>query len=322
MYVGDGIVCRGPAIKKGEGMDLQKPLVSICLITYNHEKYIRQAVDSILNQNMNFSYELLIVDDASTDHTQQILKENYSEIENVKLILWEKNSEGTNGYLVLQEARGKYIYYCEGDDFWIGQDGLQTLVDWLEAHEEYVGVCGRRITLSERTGFMFTSYDKSRDNKGITLDDFLMNRATFDFCTLLYRNFYHDGRCDYRTYLASRRVGDLTSMIYVLLHGKVFQLDKIVGVYRADRIKSAASYNNTTTPRRMFEEHMELISNLPNLIYEKLDYSTKKSVYVGWYTSSFSSTYEYIQQIPYLWKKVGLRMTIEYLKKWILSICN
>ena len=84
-------------------------------------------------------------------------------------------------------------------------------------------------------------------------------------CTILYKNFYHDRQYDYRFYLASRRVGDLTLMFYVLLHGNVFQLDKIVGVYRADRIKGASSYNATTNSRQIFEDHMELISNLPNL---------------------------------------------------------
>ena len=103
---------------------LHEPMVSICLITYNHEKYIKQAVDSILNQQVEFTYELLIADDASTDRTQQILLENYSDVEYVRLILRKKNSEGRNGYLTFQEAKGKYIYYCEGDDYWIDRKSV------------------------------------------------------------------------------------------------------------------------------------------------------------------------------------------------------
>lgn len=296
---------------------MQEPLVSICLITYNHEKYIKQSVDSILNQKMDFSYELLIADDASTDSTQQILRENYDNNSNVKLILREKNSEGKNAYLAIQEAKGKYIYYCEGDDYWIGQNGLQSLVDWLENHEEYVGVCGRRITLSEKTNFMSLTYDKTMDDKEIELSDFLGNRANFDFCALLHRNFYKDSRCDYRTYLANRRVGDLTNVIYVLLHGKVFQLKEIVGVYRADRVRGICSYNAMSTAKSVLEDHLELIFNLPNLIHEKLDYSQRRNVYVGWYIASFSSTYEFIQNMPYLYKKVGIKVTMDYFLKWI-----
>ncbi len=298
------------------------PLVTICLITYNHEKYIKQAVDSILDQQMDFQYELLIADDASTDHTQQILIENYSNIEGVRLILREKNSEGKNGYLTRREARGKYIYTCEGDDYWIGQDGLQTLVNWLEKHEEYAGVCGRRVTLSEKTGFMSITYDKKTNDKDICLDEFLNNEKIFDLCASLYRNFYHDGKYDYRHYLACKRVGDLTTVLYILLHGKVYQLDKIVGVYRTDRLSNAGAYNTTTSPRRMFEEHIELISNLPKLIVEKLDYSKKKGMYADWYIASLPTTYEFIRQFPYLLKRVGVKKTVNCLKKWIKDIKN
>ncbi len=296
------------------------PLVSICLITYNHEKYIRQSVDSILSQQMNFSYELIIADDASTDGTQQILRENYGQNSKVRLILREKNTEGKNTYLALQEARGKYIYNCEGDDFWIGNDGLSTLVDWLESHEDYVGVCGRRLTQSEKTEALSVTYDKRTDNREISLYDFWENKATFDLCAILYRNFYHDGKWDYRYYVACPRVGDLTIVTYILLHGKIFQLDKVVGVYRTDRIRNAGAYNTITSPREKFEEHLALISNLPDLLSVKLNYSGKRRIYAEWYISSFASTYEFIRQIPYLVRRLGIRITFYYLKKWVDDI--
>lgn len=307
-------------MKKEQNVSLQEPLVSICLITYNHEKYIKQAVDSILAQHMDFPYEVLIADDASTDNTQKILTENYSDIEHVKLILWSKNNQGKNAYLAIQEAKGKYIYYCEGDDYWIGEDGLQTLVDWLEAHRDYIGVCGRRITLSEKTGIFNVSYDKRTSNQVIQLNDILENEIVFDMCATLHRNFYHDDMCDYRSYLACRTVGDLTNMLYILLHGNVFQLDKLVGVYRADRIKGASSYNSLSSPKKVFEDHMELISNLPNLIHVKLNYSKLKKRYGMWYANSCVSVYEMIKQIPYMKKKVGIRITLSCVKDRIKAI--
>lgn len=299
---------------------IDNPLVSICMITYNHEKYIKQAVDSIVCQEMDFPYELLVADDASTDRTAQILYENYSHVEQIKLILREKNSEGRNMYLTLQEARGKYLYVCEGDDYWVGVDGLQTLLDWLEDHKEYVGVCGRRATLSEKSGFMSLTYDKATDHGIVNLQDFLDNKKCVDACAMLTRNFYHDGKYDYRSYLASSRVGDLTLMVYVLLHGDLFQLDKIVGVYRSDRIKGAGSYNEATPDKKKFEEHMELISNLPKLIPEKLDYAKRKEVYADWYIFSLPSTYEFIKNIPYLQRKIGIRRTLNCIRKWVKSV--
>lgn len=296
------------------------PLISICMMTYNHEKYIQQAVDSILTQKMNFSYEFLIADDASTDSTQKILKDNYSDIKDVKLILREKNSKGKNGYLTFMEAKGKYIYQCEGDDYCVGEDGLQTLVEWLENNEEYVGVCGRRITLSERTGFMVKSYDEIIDNKEIELDDFLNERILFDMTAILYRNFYKDGKYDYRSYLACPRVGDVTRMLYILLHGKVYQLDKIIGIYRSDRIAGTSAYNATNTPQKIFEDHIGIISKLPDLIYEKLDYTELKKMYTMWYVDSCVSTYELLKKIPYILRKVGVRVTLSCVKKRIKAI--
>ncbi|MBD5509235.1 MAG: glycosyltransferase family 2 protein [Lachnospiraceae bacterium] len=292
----------------------QTPLVSICVITYNHEKYIKQAVDSILSQKMSFTYEVLIADDASTDHTQQILRDNYSNIENVRLILREKNV-GINGYMTYQEARGKYIYLCEGDDYCVGEDSIQTLVEWLECHEDYAGVCGRRITLSERTGLMTISYNTSQNNTEICLNDVLSGKAVIDMCAILYRNFYSDGKYDYRYYLASRKVSDITREIYVLLHGNIFQLGKIIGVYRSDRIRSASSYNVTNTRKMIFEEYTGLLVKLEELIGMKLEYKEIKKRYTSWYDNSLPSMYEFLKQIPYIQKRVGIAVTMDFIKK-------
>jgi len=299
-----------------------KLLVSIVLITYNHEKYIREAVDSILNQRIDFTFELIISDDASIDHTQQILTECYGNNKNVKLILRKKNSDGQNSYLAFREARGKYIYVCEGDDYWCGTDGLQTLVDWLENHEEYAGVCGRRVCLSEKTDYMFLNYDRKLEDRDISLNDFLERKGSVDRCALLYKNFYYDEKYDYRSYLACKKVGDLTSVIYVLLHGKVHQLGKIVGVYRMDRIAGSSSYNISNTPKMIFEDHINLIAQLDHLLGIKLDYSKLKKMYVEWYVASIPSTYRFVKQIPYIYSKAGIKLTIYFIKKRMRNLKN
>lgn len=301
--------------------DEQAPLVSICVITYNHEKYIKQAVDSILSQKMNFTHEILIADDASTDHTQQILKENYSNIKNVRLILRKRNV-GINGYKTYQKARGKYIYLCEGDDYCVGEDSIQTLVDWLESHEEYAGVCGRRIALSERTGLMRYIDNGNQNNKSISLDDILSGNIMVDDCAMLYRNFYSDGKYDYRYYLASRKVSDISRTIYVLLHGNVFQLEKIVGVYRSDRIRGVRSYNTTHTSNMIFEDHMILLLKLNKLIDKNLNFKGLRKRYTRNYVNSLSSPYEFIIKIPYICRIAGMIITLEIIKEKIISMSD
>lgn len=115
-------------------------MVSICCITYNHEKFIRQALEGFLMQKTNFKYEIVIHDDASTDNTPQIIKEyeeKYPEI--IKPIYQVENQfqKGKKGSIIAyNKAVGKYIALCEGDDYWIDENKLQSQVDYMELNEQ------------------------------------------------------------------------------------------------------------------------------------------------------------------------------------------
>lgn len=113
-------------------------MVSISCITYNHEKYISETLDSMIMQKTDFQYEILIHDDASTDNTAGIIKEyqkKYPEI--IKPILQTENqmSKGVKKLSYkynITRAIGKYIAMCEGDDYWIDENKLQKQVDYME----------------------------------------------------------------------------------------------------------------------------------------------------------------------------------------------
>lgn len=118
---------------------MDKPLVSICSITYNHAPYIRQCMDGFLMQKTNFPFEIIINDDCSTDGTTEIIKEyaaKYPDL--IKPIFHEENQykKGVRGMFVkyvFPKAQGKYLALCEGDDYWIDPYKLQKQVDILEA---------------------------------------------------------------------------------------------------------------------------------------------------------------------------------------------
>ena len=120
-----------------------EPLVSVCVITYNHGKYIRQCLDGILMQKVNFPYEILIHDDASPDDTADIIREYWEKYSTViKPILQTENqhSQGRSASKFnYDRAKAKYIALCEGDDYWTDDGKLQMQVDFLEEHGEYVG---------------------------------------------------------------------------------------------------------------------------------------------------------------------------------------
>ncbi len=120
-------------------------LVSICCITYNQEKYIRDALDGFVKQKTNFRYEVLIHDDASTDRTAEIIREyqeTYPEL--IKPILQTVNQyslgltnvSGTWNFPRANANGSKYIAMCEGDDYWIDENKLQKQVEYMEAHPD------------------------------------------------------------------------------------------------------------------------------------------------------------------------------------------
>lgn len=115
--------------------------VSIVCNTYNHEKYIREALEGFLKQKTNFKFEVLIHDDASTDHTAEIIKEfeeRYPEV--IRPIYQSENqySKGINVTTTFQypRAKGKYIAFCEGDDFWTDKRKLQKQYELMEKYPE------------------------------------------------------------------------------------------------------------------------------------------------------------------------------------------
>ncbi|MFW6224817.1 MAG: glycosyltransferase family 2 protein, partial [Bacteroidota bacterium] len=119
-----------------------QPLVSICCITYNHEKYIREAIEGFLRQKTSFPIEVLLHDDASNDGTSSIIRAYESKYPDLIFPIYQKENQYSKGVKISPtynwpRARGKYIALCEGDDYWTDPLKLQKQVDFLEKNEEY-----------------------------------------------------------------------------------------------------------------------------------------------------------------------------------------
>lgn len=118
-------------------------MVSVCCLVYNHEKYLTKCLESLVNQQVDFSYEVIVHDDRSTDNSLSIIREyetNYPNI--IKLIEQKENQYQKIGLPAIYRtflyplSLGKYIAYCEGDDFWSDPLKLQKQVDILEKHPD------------------------------------------------------------------------------------------------------------------------------------------------------------------------------------------
>ncbi len=116
----------------------QTPLVSIAMVTYNHEQYIAQAIESVAMQETEFPIELIIGEDCSTDCTREIVFEYQRKYPKVIRVITSERNVGMrrNCMRVNAGARGKYIAYGDGDDYWHNRRKLQMQVDYLECHPE------------------------------------------------------------------------------------------------------------------------------------------------------------------------------------------
>ncbi len=133
--------------------------VSIICNTYNHEKYIKQALRSIVDQKTNFKYEVLVHDDASTDKTAEIIREFEKEYPDVIKPIYQAENQYSQGVSVNKKfqyprTKGKYVAICEGDDYWTDERKLQKQFDFLETHEDYVLVAHGGKKVSEENEFI------------------------------------------------------------------------------------------------------------------------------------------------------------------------
>lgn len=137
---------------------MRDPLVSVMMITFNHAPYIEKAIDCILAQQSIFSFELVIGEDCSTDGTREIVFQYAERFPNIIRVITSDTNVGMkkNSLRTIHACRGKYIAWCEGDDYWHRIDKLQLQVSYLEDHPE----CGLVYsdydiydTQSQRTNF-------------------------------------------------------------------------------------------------------------------------------------------------------------------------
>lgn len=217
-------------------MDKQ-PKVSVICVTYNHELYIRQALDSILAQKTDFDFEIRIGEDCSTDNTREILKEYEAKYPGRFIMYYrEKNLGATNNeYELMMDAKGDYIAALELDDIWTDEHKLQKQFDFLESHAEYIGVA-HDYDIIDKHGNVIDDEDnkavKEFFDKPFTLQDFLDRGFVFQTGTHFYRNIFKDGGDYTIIYKADRLIRDKTILSLLLDRGNFYILPDTMSAYR------------------------------------------------------------------------------------------
>lgn len=212
-----------------------KPLVSISCITYNHAPYIRECLEGFLMQKTNFPFEILIHDDASTDGTADIIREYQTEYPDlIKPILREKNlySQGIRciNRFNIERAHGKYIAFCEGDDFWTDPHKLQIQFDFMEEHPDY-SMCFAQV-LQHRVGSSENDTIWNQlENREYSSSEIYQNWLVPTCTVFLKKSIYKSLRCQKLSSDNRFIYGDLPLWLVAATEGKLRGMNIVVGQY-------------------------------------------------------------------------------------------
>jgi glycosyltransferase involved in cell wall biosynthesis len=227
-------------------MNKEDPLVSICCITYNHENYIRDAIEGFLIQETSFPIEIIIHDDASTDRTAQIIQEYEDKYPDLFVTVlqtenqWSKGGGSIYARFVFPLARGKYIALCEGDDYWTDPLKLQKQVDFLGDNPE----CGLVYTKCTRSDTQKTIGGNLKIN-----EIFYKNKIPALTCV-----FDKNIALNYLEICIKDQVkwamGDYPLWLWFEINSHIGFIDKVTAVYRV--LPESASHSTDGNKRVIF----------------------------------------------------------------------
>ncbi len=235
-------------------------LVSVLFITYNHEAYIRKALDSVLSQETDFPFEIVVGEDCSTDGTRDILRQYKEKYPDKFRLLFRKKNFGRptrNVYETWKACKGRYVAFLEGDDYWCDVHKLQKQIDFLE-NNPYIGVThscklvgknGERVdykagaSLYEWSGeFTFEDYKYSGKWPGQT-------------ATVVCHNLFLNPKYDYSIlYKAHDFLDDGVILLFLLIQGKVYRMDQVMSAWRFIQKEGEGNWNSLKLRRNAMVE--------------------------------------------------------------------
>lgn len=207
---------------------INSPDISIAMLAFNHEKFIGEAIESVLMQRTSYTYKIIIAEDFSTDKTREIILEYQKKYpDKIKLILQDKNvGAGQNNVDLLLNLEGKYIAALEGDDYWTDPLKLQKQVDFLEANPDYA-ICFHEVNILQ-DGSIKEDTITAKVPETTTIND-LAKGNYIHTCSVVYRNnlFF-----ELPKYFKVSPVGDYFLHLLNARYGNIKCFDEIMGVYR------------------------------------------------------------------------------------------
>jgi glycosyltransferase involved in cell wall biosynthesis len=229
--------------------------LSVCLITYNHEQFIAQALERALAQETEFEYEIVVSDDCSTDRTREIIEEFHrAHPDRIRLVSPNKNL-GVNRNLVhaLHACRGQYVALLEGDDFWTSRSKLQEQISFLEAHSDYA-ICFHQVKKFYEDGSERSKVTpRFRRKRTFTIEDLLRTGNFIPTCSVVFRQGLF---AEFPEWFISLRIADFPLHVINAQHGKIRFINKVMAAYRfhpGGSFSGASNANNVEEVVRLYD---------------------------------------------------------------------
>lgn len=231
-------------------------LVTIRCLVFNEAPFLRQCLNGFVMQKTTFPFEAIVHDDASTDGSADIIREyaeKYPEI--IKPIYEIENQyskgDGSLGRIMDEHTRGKYITWCEGDDYWIDPNKLQKQVDFLETHPKY-GMCYSSAKGWDEDKKLFLNNKKG---KKTTLRKIMYGNNSIPTCTVCMRAEIHKRfREEILSEAHNWQMGDLPLWIFCMINSKIKYFRNTTAVYRLRR--NSASHSDDIQKRIVFRKNV------------------------------------------------------------------
>lgn len=260
-------------------------MVSVICTVYNHEKYLRKCLDGFVVQKTNFKFEVLIHDDASTDGSADIIREYEKKYPEIFKPIYQTENQYSKGIKVSQTflyplIRGKYLAFCEGDDYWCDENKLQKQFDVMENHPD-CSICVHRVSLLEN-GIVLDKFipDFKIDDNIIDNNMYIklmMGGYYYLFQTSSY--FIRMSLFDYKNkpeFWVNSDVGDVPMILYCVSKGDLYYIDEVMSCYRNDSI---GSWTNTVLKNASkMLEHTKKTLELFNSYDKYLDYKYTNNI--------------------------------------------
>lgn len=226
-----------------DDLDNREVMVSIHCIAYNQGKYIKETLDGFIAQKTNFRFEAIVHDDASTDNTADIIREYAEKYPSIIKPIFETENQYSKGdgslsKIMYSHIRGKYVAYCEGDDYWIDQLKLQNQVDFLEKNPACSAVGSNYNKYDQETKEMHPN-DELGSIQTITFYDLLLHNSLATLTMVIRANILGS----YQTFIKNASVwsfGDYPLWLYATTKGDIIKFPERTAVYRI--LKKSASH--------------------------------------------------------------------------------